>query len=126
MPREHAPGQKANHQQLDMRLPHEGERAVGVHDAREDRGAAVAGRGYVTPNLAIDAELAFFRVPDSLSEQIEGDGSYTDFDLRGTYNFNKYVGFQMGWRRTKIFYNVDLDTGDLQFKGLYWGGVVRY
>ena len=85
-----------------------------------------AGRGYVTPNLAIDTELSFFRIPDSLSEQIEGDGSYTDFDLHGTYNFNKYVGFRLGWRRTRIFYNVDLDTGDLQFKGMYFGGVIRY
>jgi len=85
-----------------------------------------AGRGYVTPNLSIDSELSFFRVPDSLSEQLEGDGSYTDFDIHGTYNFNKYVGFQMGWRRTRIFYNVDVDTGDLQFKGLYFGGVIRY
>lgn len=85
-----------------------------------------AGRGYVTPNLAIDTELSFFRIPDSLSEQLEGDGSYTDFDLHGTYNFNKYVGARLGWRRTKIFYNVDLDQGDLQFKGLYFGGVIRY
>ena len=85
-----------------------------------------AGRGYVTPEFSIEAELSLFRIPDSISEQLDGDGSYTDFDLHGTYNFNKNVGAQMGWRRTKIFYNVDLDTGDLQFKGLYFGGVVRY
>jgi hypothetical protein len=84
------------------------------------------GRGYVTPEFSIDAELTLFRIPESLSEQLEGDGSYTDFDLHGTYNFNKYVGAQMGWRRTKIFYRVDLDRGDLFFKGLYFGGVVRY
>lgn len=84
------------------------------------------GRGYVTPEFSIDGELALFRVPDKLSEQIEGDGSYTDFDLHGTYNFNKYVGFQLGWRRTHIFYNVDLDRGDLEFKGMYFGGVIRY
>lgn len=84
------------------------------------------GRGYVLPNLAVNAELSFFRMPDNLKEQIEGEGSYTDFDLHATYNFNKYVGAQMGWRRTSIFYNVDLDTGDLKFKGLYFGGVVRY
>ncbi len=84
------------------------------------------GRGYVTRNLSIDGELALFRIPDSLGEQLEGDGSYTDFDLHGTYNFNKYVGAQLGYRRTSIFYDVDLDTGDLQFKGWYFGGVIRY
>jgi hypothetical protein len=84
------------------------------------------GRGYVTRNFAIDAEMAIFRVPDGIAEQLEGDGSYTDFDLHGTYNFTKYVGAQMGWRRTRIFYDVDLDTGDLFFKGFYFGGVVRY
>jgi hypothetical protein len=87
---------------------------------------SIGGRGYVTPNLAVDSELAFFRIPDKLSEQIEGDGSYTDFDLHATYNFNKNVGFRFGWRRTHIFYNVDLDRGDLEFKGTYFGGVIRY
>jgi len=85
-----------------------------------------AGRAYLTTNLAIDSELTFFRVPDSLQEQLDGDGSYTDFDLHGTYNFNQYVGAQMGWRRTKVFYNIDNDTGDLKFTGLYFGGVIRY
>lgn len=84
------------------------------------------GRGYVTPHLSIDAELAFFRMPENLQQQIEGNGSYTDFDLHGTYNFSKNVGAQVGWRRTAIFYNQDTDTGDLQFKGMYFGGVVRY
>ena len=85
-----------------------------------------AGRGYVTRNLAIDSELTFFRMPDSLVEQLQGRGSYTDFDIHGTYNFNRHVGAQVGWRKTTIFYDVDLDTGDLKFSGLYFGGVVRY
>lgn len=85
-----------------------------------------AGRGYVTPNLAVDSSLTFFRMPQNLKDQIEGDGRYTDFDLHGTYNFTKNVGAQIGWRKTTIFYNQDLDTGDLQFKGMYFGGVVRY
>jgi len=84
------------------------------------------GRGYVTPNLSIDTELAFFRLPSNLKEQLKGDGRYTDFDLHGTYNINKYVGAQLGWRKTSIFYNQDTDTGDLKFKGIYFGGVVRY
>jgi hypothetical protein len=85
-----------------------------------------AGRGYITPNLAVDSEFTFFRIPSSIEEQIEGDGSYNDFDIHGTYNFNKYVGAQVGWRKTTIFYKADLDTGDLKFKGYYFGGVVRY
>ncbi len=85
-----------------------------------------AGRGYVMPNLAINGEITFFRTPESLQEQLEGDASYTDFDINGTVNFTKNVGFKMGYRRTSVFYDVELDTGDLKFKGLYFGGVVRY
>lgn len=86
----------------------------------------VVGRGYPVPNLAITGELAFFRMPDNLKETLEGEGSYTDFDLNGTWNFNKNFGAQMGYRRTNVFYNVDLDAGELKFSGFYFGGVVRY
>jgi hypothetical protein len=84
------------------------------------------GRGYPSKNFAVDVALSFFRMPESLQEQIEGDGSYTDFDLHGTYNFTKNVGAQMGWRKTTIFYSQEEDTGDLKFSGLYFGGVVRF
>ncbi len=83
-------------------------------------------RGYPVPNLALTSELSFFRVPDSLAEQLEGDGSYTDFDLNATYNFNRFIGAQAGYRRVNIFYDVELDSGTLKFTGLYFGGVVRY
>ena len=86
----------------------------------------VVGRGYVLPNLAINGEWTFFKTPEGLAEQLDGDASYTDFDLNGTFNFTKNVGFKMGYRRTTVFYDVELDTGDLKFKGLYFGGVVRY
>lgn len=85
-----------------------------------------SGRGYVTPNLSIDAELKFFRIPESIERQIDGDGSYTDFDIHGTYNFNKYIGAQLGWHKRAIFYTAELDTGDLKFQGMYFGGVIRY
>lgn len=84
------------------------------------------GRAYPLPNLAITSELSFFRVPDSLAEQLEGDGSYTDFDVNATYNFNRFIGAQAGYRRVNIFYDVDLDSGTLKFTGLYFGGVIRY
>lgn len=84
------------------------------------------GRGYVLPNLALNGEISFFRTPNSLKEQLDGEGRYTDIDVNATYNFNKFVGAKMGYRRTTVFYDVELDTGDLAFKGLYFGGVVRY
>lgn len=84
------------------------------------------GRGYPLPNLAITSELSFFRMPDSLAEQLEGDGSYTDFDVNATYNFNRFIGAQAGYRRVNIVYDVDLDSGTLKFTGLYFGGVIRY
>ena len=85
-----------------------------------------AGRGYITPNLSIDGEFQFFRIPQSLEEQLDGDGSFNDFDLHATYNVNKYVGAQLGWRKTTIFYEAEFDRGDLKFTGIYFGGVVRY
>jgi hypothetical protein len=83
-------------------------------------------RGYPIPNLAITSEMSFFRVPDSLGEQLGGDGSYTDFDINATYNVNRYVGAQLGFRRINVTYDVELDHGVLKFTGLYFGGVVRY
>ena len=85
-----------------------------------------SGRGYVTRNFAIGGEIKFFRIPDSIEKQIEGDGSYTDIDIYGTYNINKYAGVQLGWRKTAIFYTAEQDEGDLKFRGIYFGGVVRY
>lgn len=85
-----------------------------------------AGRAYATPNLAVDGEFTFFRIPKNLEAQLNGDGSYNDFDIHATYNFNKYIGAQLGWKKTTIFYQADFDSGDLKFKGLYFGGVVRY
>ena len=85
-----------------------------------------AGRGYVTRNFAIDGEFTFFRIPDNFEEQLDGDGSYNDFDIHGTYNFNNNVGAQAGWKKTTIFYQGASDSGDLKFSGLYFGGVIRY
>ncbi len=85
-----------------------------------------AGRGYLTKNFAVDGEFTFFRIPENLEEQLDGDGTYNDFDIHGTYNFNNYVGAQLGWRKTTIFYEAEFDSGDLKFSGIYFGGVVRY
>ena len=81
-------------------------------------------RVYAATNLALNAELSYVKVPDNLSEEI--DGRYIDFDLNATYNPHKNFGVQAGYRSVDVSYLVDLDSGDLKFKGLYFGATVRY
>ena len=70
--------------------------------------------------------MSFFRVPESLGTQLGGDARYTDCDVNATYNFNRYVGAQVGYRSIDVFYDVDTDNGLLKFKGMYFGAVIRY
>ena len=86
----------------------------------------LVGRAYPHPNLALNGEFSLFRMPETLAEQLEGRGTYTDFDFNATYNFTKNVGAQAGWRKVNIFYDVDLDNGTLKFTGLYFSSVVRF
>ena len=80
------------------------------------------GRGYVAPNISITGEFTFFKLPE-----IEGNsGRYFDFDLYGTVNFTDNFGAQGGYRSFDVIYKVENDNGDLQLKGLYFGGVVRF
>jgi hypothetical protein len=81
------------------------------------------GRGYLVPNISITGELSGFRLPN-IDENYQG--TYYDFDLYGTVNFNDNLGVQGGYRSLTVFYRVDLDEGDLKMKGLYFGGVVRF
>jgi hypothetical protein len=83
-------------------------------------------RGYLVPSVSITGEVSFFKVPDSLSEQFNGGGRYLDYDFYGTFNFNRYIGAQVGLRSVDVEYFKDLDSGNLNFKGLYFGGVIRY
>ena len=86
----------------------------------------ITGRGYIVPNVSITGEVSFFRVPESLGEQINGGGRYLDYDFYGTFNFTNNVGAQLGLRSVDVEYFKDLDSGTLTFKGWYFGGVIRY
>lgn len=81
-------------------------------------------RVYVAPNISITGEMVGIKIPDSIDEDYKAH--YFDFDLYGTVNFTNNVGAQVGYRRLTVFYKVDTDQGDLQMKGLYFGGVVRF
>ena len=84
------------------------------------------GRGYLIPNLSITGEVSFFKVPDSVGEQFGGGGRYLDYDFYGTFNFNRFIGAQLGLRSVDVEYFKDFDSGNLNFRGLYFGGVIRY
>ncbi len=82
------------------------------------------GRVYAARNVALNAEVSYFKVPESASEDYRG--RYLDFDLYATFNPHKNVGVQAGYRSIDVFYLSKNDTGTLTFKGLYFGGTARF
>jgi hypothetical protein len=82
------------------------------------------GRVYVAPNIAITGEFSGFRLPESINDSYRA--KYYDFDLYGTVNFTDNFGAQAGYRSIDVFYRIDQDEGDLNLRGPYLGGVVRF
>jgi hypothetical protein len=104
--------------------------AVGAAQFTEARAPIPAigfiGRGYVVPNISITGEFTLFKLPEKALTTEDYSAKYYDFDLYGTVNFNNYVGAQLGYRSFDVFYKVKRDTGTLNLKGPYFGGVVRF
>ena len=86
----------------------------------------VAGRGYVVPNVSITGEVSFFKVPDKFGEQVNGGGRYLDYDFYGTVNFTNNIGALVGMKSIDVDYFSDLDAGNLNFTGFYFGVVARF
>lgn len=86
----------------------------------------IVGRGYIVPEVSITGEVSFFKVPENLGEQLNGEGRYLDYDFYATYNFTRNAGAQFGRRSIDVQYRKDLDSGTLNFTGWYFGGVIRY
>lgn len=84
----------------------------------------LVGRAYPLPELAINFEVSMFRVPSGSIPDVEAN--YYDWDVHGTMNLNRFVGLQVGWRRMTNFLQVEDDTGDVKFQGIWFGGAVRY
>jgi hypothetical protein len=84
----------------------------------------VIGRAYVAPNISITGEFSGIKLPESINEDYRA--KYFDFDLYGTVNFTDNFGAQAGYRSFVVFYKVKGDQGDLNLKGLYFGGVARF
>jgi len=82
------------------------------------------GRAYVAPNISITGELTGLGSGGLFGEDYRAH--YVDFDLYGTVNFNDHVGAQLGYRSFNVFYHLKHDDGNLDLKGLYFGGAVRF
>jgi hypothetical protein len=104
--------------------------AVGAAQFTEARAPIPAigfiGRGYVVPNISITGEFTFFKLPEQAVESEDYSAKYYDFDLYGTVNFNDHLGAQLGYRSFDVFYKVKRDSGTLELKGIYFGGVARF
>jgi hypothetical protein len=81
-------------------------------------------RVYVVPNISITGEFSGIKLPDSINDKYRA--KYYDLDIYGTVNFSDHFGAQAGYRSFDVLYKVDKDAGDLQLKGLYLGGIVRF
>ena len=64
------------------------------------------------------------RITDAVDN--DADAKVFDLDLYGTVNFGSHVGAQLGYRSMTADYLLDEDAGDLELKGWYFGGLVRF
>ncbi len=83
----------------------------------------LVGRGYPLKNVSITAEVSGFKLP-KIDEDY--DANYIDIDVYGTVNFTHHFGVQAGWRHMHTFLKVEKDRGDFTFKGLWFGGALRF
>jgi hypothetical protein len=83
----------------------------------------IIGRAYPIKNASITAQISGIKVPDVSPDY---QGSYSDTNIYGTYNINRYVGVQGGWKRVTTNVVIKKDSGNTQFKGIWFGAVVRY
>ncbi len=81
-------------------------------------------RVYIVPSFAITGEVTGFKLPESIDEDYRG--RYVDFDIYGTFNVNRNIGAQVGYRSVDVRYKVDMDSGAFKINGLYMAAVARF
>ena len=86
-------------------------------------GIGLVARAYPLPDLAVNFEMSGMKV-DGLLEGIEGTN--LEYDLSAIINVTGNFAGLVGWRRTNTDLRIDNDSGSLNFKGWYFGAVVRY
>jgi len=81
-------------------------------------------RGYLARNLSMTGEVSWFKLPNGLIQNTSGH--YVDYDVYATLNFSNNVGVQGGFRSRDAWFNASDTTANLQLKGWYFRGVVRF
>jgi hypothetical protein len=83
----------------------------------------VVGRAYPLRNLALNVEVSGLTIGDvSPSHAFDT----MDAELSATFNLTNNVGVTGGWRRMNTNIRFDTDRGELDFRGLWFGGAIRY
>jgi hypothetical protein len=90
----------------------------------------IVGRAYPHKYVSITAEFTGFKAPgwirNRFTDEENFEANFKDFEVYGTVSITRFLGVQGGYRSLSADYVVDTDTGDLQMKGPYFGGVVRF
>ncbi len=90
----------------------------------------IVGRVYPHKYVSITGEFTGFKVWSFLRTRLSDaetfEANFKDFEVYGTVSITRFLGLQGGYRSLAADYVVDADTGDLQLKGPYFGGVVRF
>jgi hypothetical protein len=81
-------------------------------------------RVYVTSGVSITGELSGIKLPENKAYDFHGH--YMDLDLYGTFNFNRIIGAQVGYRTLDVDAHLNSDSGSFTLKGWYFGFVARY
>ena len=90
----------------------------------------LVGRVYPHKYVSITGEFTGFKVPGFLRSRLSDadtfEANFKDFEVYGTVSITRFLGIQGGYRSLSVDYVVDDDTGDLQMKGPYFGGMIRF
>lgn len=80
-------------------------------------------RVYPIPNASVTFEISGIKIP-RIDDKYEA--KYIDWDLYATYNVINNFGVTAGYRVMDVMFLADRDGGEMQLKGLYFGGIARF
>jgi len=120
-----------NHVVADLSATSQGITAGSLTDKKVPFPAlGVIGRVYPHKNVGITAEWSGFKMPGFIANKLTDTGDGTahlkNFDVSVTGSITRYFGVQGGYRALTADYLLEADSGDLEMKGLYFGGMVRF